>query len=75
MTEDDDPVTVDSQRGFSALSLEEHKLLRSLDRLNHRLQCKLHHSHKHNLFKQAMRYKYFVHFVLRPENATTKSMT
>lgn len=33
-----------SQRGLSALSLEEQKLLQSLDRLNHRLQCKLHPS-------------------------------
>lgn len=31
-----------SQRGLSALSLEEQKLLQSLDRLNHRLQCKFH---------------------------------
>lgn len=33
-----------SQRGLSALSLEEQKLLQSLDRLNHRLQCKFHPS-------------------------------
>lgn len=62
-----------SQRGLSALSLEEQKLLHSLDRLNHRLQCKL-HLLSSELVRTGITYKYILHAVLSYIQSSTAKL-